>query len=81
MDMPKRPMSGYNRFVKARISDLNEKHPDKEVTELFPIMAEEWRMLENSEKEKYEEQYRIEMEKYKDKLKSISITDTINNKL
>jgi hypothetical protein len=67
INISKKPMSGYNRFVKARISDLNEKHPDKEVSELFPILAEEWRLLENSEKEKYEEQFRIEMEKYKNK--------------
>jgi hypothetical protein len=69
IDMPRKPMSGYNRFVKSRISDLKEEHPDKEVYELFHILAEEWRLLENSEKEKYEEQYRIEMENYKDKMK------------
>jgi hypothetical protein len=69
VDMPIKPMSGYNRFIKDRISDINEKYPEKEVTELFPILAEEWRLLKNSEKEKYEAQCRIEMEKYKDKIK------------
>jgi hypothetical protein len=73
VDTPIKPMSGYNRFIKDRISDINEKYPDKEVTELFPILDEEWRLLKNSEKEKYEVQYRIEMEKYKDKLKEYNI--------
>jgi hypothetical protein len=69
IDIPIKPMSVYNRFVKARISYLKEEHPDKEVPELFHVLDEEWRMLENSEKEKYKEQYLIEFENYKDKMK------------
>jgi hypothetical protein len=73
-DMPKKPMTGYNRYVKVRIPELKDKHPNKEVSELFTIIGQEWRGLKDSEKEKYDKQYIGELTEYKDKINEFKKT-------
>jgi hypothetical protein len=68
-NIPKKPMSGYNRYVKERIPELKEKHPNKEVSELFTTVGEEWRNMKVSTKDKYEKLYLDELSEYKDQLK------------
>jgi predicted RNase H-like HicB family nuclease len=66
---PKRPPTGYNRYVKDRVPELREKHKDKMVSELFSIIAEEWASLKDSTKDKYNKQHKEEMTAYKDKVR------------
>jgi hypothetical protein len=68
-NIPKKPISAYNRYLKDRIPELQEKQPNKAVSELFGIIGEEWRNIKVSQKEKYEKLYSDELSEYKDQLK------------
>jgi hypothetical protein len=42
---PTRALSPYNIFMKEKMAELKEKHPDMNGKEKFKIVAEEWSKL------------------------------------
>jgi hypothetical protein len=67
-DQPKKPLSGYNRYVKERLPLLKEQNPNKEHSEFFGMIGEEWKNLKIKNKEKYDAMYKEELQGYKDQL-------------
>jgi hypothetical protein len=68
-DMPKKPMSAYNRFIKDKVPELKEKHPDKEASQLFSLAAEDWKTIKETAKRKYEAAYTEDLKAYKDQVR------------
>jgi hypothetical protein len=67
-DQPKKPLSGYNRYIKERVPQLKEVHPNKQNSEFFGMIADEWKNMKLKTKEKYDNLYKEELQAYKDKV-------------
>jgi len=52
-NMPKRPLSSYFLFSNERRSILQQKMPEKKLTELSKIISQEWKELDSERKEQY----------------------------
>lgn len=79
---PKKALSAYNLFIRDRMTDLKKKHPNKEQTEFFGIIAEEYANLSVSEKAKLQkladkEKQRYEKEKgaYDVEMSQMNVTE------
>jgi RNase P protein component len=63
-DKPKRPLTPYFRFIQDHRESLIKQHPNWKVTQISVQCASDWKMIDSSAKEKYEKDYKEEMEKY-----------------
>lgn len=52
-DKPKRPLSSYMKFIKAKRAEVTKAHPNLKVTELGKIFGEMWRSLSEKDKALY----------------------------
>jgi hypothetical protein len=76
--MPKRPQSSYFIFSNQRRNQLKDQYPDKKVTELSKLIADEWRVKSAEEKKVYEDQAAVNKEKYNKEMESYKLTDEYN---
>lgn len=65
---PKRPLSTYNIYIRERLPALKKQYPNKEQTDFFGMIAEEYKNLSNAETNKLQkkadkEKIRYEKEK------------------
>ncbi|MBN3302791.1 TFAM factor, partial [Amia calva] len=70
---PKRPMTGYLRFVKQQQPIVIKQNPDVKIVDITRKIAQAWRMLSPEEKRPFQEaalaareQYKEEVMKYKE---------------
>lgn len=61
---PKKPLTGYFRFVTERRPLIIQQNPNLKVTEVVKRCSEEWKTLNETEKQKYVDAAKIEMERY-----------------
>lgn len=74
-DMPKRPITPYNRYVSERFNSVREK-VGQDVNQVFKAIADEWQELNPKVKEKYIKEYQGEQEKYKQLMEEWEETKT-----
>lgn len=67
-DMPKRPGSSYNIFIKENYEKVKEDNPKKETSEIFGLCADLWNSLPDKQKAKYSKIHEKELENYKELL-------------
>jgi len=65
-DKPKKPVTAYMLYAQ----EYREKHPHLKVTEASQIASELWKDMQPAEKVQYEQQYQINLAKYKDDIKA-----------
>eukprot|EP01083_Nonionella_stella_P040002 108789_1 len=73
--MPKRSQSSYFLFSNARRNQLRELYPEKKLTDLSKLIADEWKQQTAEEKAKYEETARQHKEKYVACMSSYKLTN------
>jgi len=59
---PKKPLSGYMRFVAEKRQEFATTHPDLKITEISSKAGELWKAMIDSEKDVYNAEYRKEKE-------------------
>ena len=64
-DKPKRPKNGYFRYKDAVFAEHRRKQPEKSMTELTKLIAEEYRNLPEARRGKYEKEYQDAMGIYR----------------
>ena len=62
---PKRPLNAYLKFIQEKRDTIKQQNPDKKITELTQILAEEFKKLSPEEKQKYEGDYHKQMDEWK----------------
>jgi hypothetical protein len=67
-DQPKRPGNAYTIYLADAIKELKEKHPKKETTELFAIVAENWKKMSEKDKKPFTKLAEKHMEEYRSQL-------------
>ncbi|EWM28234.1 hypothetical protein NSK_001588 [Nannochloropsis salina CCMP1776] len=67
-DLPKRPKSGYQLYVCEKTPTLRAEQPEAKMTELMTVLANDWKNLNEEEKEKYQKLAVKEKTLYQDKL-------------
>ncbi|KAL2083186.1 hypothetical protein ACEWY4_020959 [Coilia grayii] len=72
---PKRPLTGYMRFVQEQRPQVIRQHPDVKAMEVIKKVAERWRLLTPEQKRPFEQaaladrnQYKVTLERYKAQL-------------
>lgn len=73
--MPKRPQSSYFIFSNERRNELKTQYPDKKITELSKLIADEWKAKTAEEKKVYEQQAAVNKEKYHKTMEEYKQTD------
>eukprot|EP00492_Amphilonche_elongata_P002656 TRINITY_DN2933_c0_g1_i1.p1 TRINITY_DN2933_c0_g1~~TRINITY_DN2933_c0_g1_i1.p1 ORF type:complete len:191 (+),score=48.22 TRINITY_DN2933_c0_g1_i1:63-575(+) len=73
--MPKRPQSSYFIFSNERRNQLKEQYPDRKVTELSRLIADEWKVKSAEEKKMYEDKAKEYKEKYTKEIEAYKETD------
>lgn len=63
-EKPKRPLTPYFKYSQDRRQTLMKEHPDWKITQVTIQCASEWKNLDPSDKEKYETNFKREMEEY-----------------
>lgn len=61
---PKRPLTGYFKYIQERRADLIREHPEWKVTDIAKKCASDWNNMDTDTKLKYQTQYKKEMEEY-----------------
>ena len=61
---PKKALSAYNLFVRDRMPDLKTDYPNKEQTEFFSMIADEYSKLSSTEKTKLQRRADKEKQRY-----------------
>lgn len=77
---PKRPLSGYFRFVSTIRAEI-EKETGLKGTKLAPIFAQKWKELPQEEKEVLQKQYQEEAIPWKKAMEEYKKTDTFKEYL
>uniref|UniRef100_A0A8C0I7T7 Transcription factor A, mitochondrial n=1 Tax=Bubo bubo TaxID=30461 RepID=A0A8C0I7T7_BUBBB len=67
-ERPKRPLTGYFRFLKEKHSGFREENPEMSHMELIRKIAGAWRALPASEKQVYEEARKTDWQRYEEQL-------------
>merc|ERR1712154_281561 len=63
-EMPKRPQSSYFIFSNERRPQLKETYPEKKITELSKLIAEEWKSKTAEDKKVYEDRAAVRKSEY-----------------
>ncbi|XP_014287507.1 transcription factor A, mitochondrial [Halyomorpha halys] len=66
---PKRPPSGFMIYASERRPILIQQNPDKKLTELVKIITQEWRNLDKSKKDEFQERFKKKWMKYLEETK------------
>ena len=61
---PKRALSAWIIFTTEQRPNFKENNPDKSNTELTTLMSQEWRLMTDSDKKKYEDLANVDKERY-----------------
>lgn len=61
---PKRALSAWIIFTTEQRPIFKENNPDKSNTELTTLMSQEWRIMTDSDKKKYEDLANVDKERY-----------------
>ena len=59
-DPPKRPATGFFRFIKAIEPEMREEFPDLKRTQIVSKIGEKWKSLQQEEKDEYNIPYQEE---------------------
>jgi len=74
-NMPKRPLSSYFLFSNERRSILQQKMPEKKLTDLSKIISQEWKELDGDKKEQYAARAKRAKEKWDKQLAAYKQTE------
>lgn len=67
---PKRPTTSYIHFCTEQRERVKAKYPTLSATELLKKLSEEWKLVSDKEKKRYEELARKDKERYETEMKS-----------
>ncbi|XP_049614544.1 transcription factor A, mitochondrial [Syngnathus scovelli] len=74
-ERPKKPLNGYMRYVMQQKPILATQNPDVKIIDIVSKIAQEWRVMKPEQKQPYEdaflrdnEQFKKELQRYKDQL-------------
>jgi len=67
-DKPKRPLSGYFRYLATIRATVKEENPDMAYTDQVKVCGTMWLELPQEEKDAFNKKYEEELQPYKDKL-------------
>lgn len=67
---PKRPQSGYFRFMAESREPLKKKNPTITNKELIKMLGDEWNKLPEGQKKKFNDAYEKEKKKYEEEIKA-----------
>ena len=71
---PKKPLTAYFIFMKAKREEVIKSHPGKKPVELAPFFSEMWGKLDATEKKKYEDEAKKLREVYEEQMKKYKAT-------
>lgn len=66
-DKPKKPLTPYFRYLSEHRSSVAQKNPGLKLTDVAKKCAEDWKSVDPAVKEKYDKEYKSELEKYTEK--------------
>tara|TARA_B110000238_G_C15844603_1_gene318348 strand:+ start:157 stop:555 length:399 start_codon:yes stop_codon:yes gene_type:complete len=70
---PKKPKNGYMRFCDDMRDTIREKHKDYKIGDVMKELGKLWTECEPANKEKYNTEYKNEMENYEEKLEEYKL--------
>ena len=62
---PKKPLSGYQMYLKDKSAELRAQNPEVDAKKVFTLVAEEWKKLSQSEKDVFNDRSSLLKEEYK----------------
>jgi len=68
--LPKRPLTSYMCYVKAKRADFSAKYPNMKFGDLSKKIASEWKALEPDEKKQYEDDNLKDKKRYEEEMKN-----------
>ena len=68
-ELPRPPMTAYNRFMKERFPGVKAQRPGLRAYEYLTTLAGEWRAMKAEQKEKYERPDQGERKAYEEKMR------------
>ncbi|VEN60781.1 unnamed protein product [Callosobruchus maculatus] len=76
-DKPKKPLTPYLRFLEKHRPSIIKENPNLKHVDVIRRCADTWNSLSEAEKEKYKQNYKLDCEKYVEKLSDFnnSLTD------
>ena len=77
--MPKRPQSSYFIFSNERRNEMKVEYPEKKITELSKLIAQEWKAKSDEAKKVYEDQAAINKKKYHETMEEYKKTEEYKN--
>lgn len=69
--LPKKPLSSYFLWLQDHRADFAQQYPDLKTTELSKLMSEQWKLLDESVKDRYKEQHQQDKLDYENKKSEI----------
>jgi hypothetical protein len=69
LDAPKKPASGYNRYMRDRISELQDREENRPITEIFKEVAKEWKDIKPNLKGDYDRLFQEDLVEYKTQMR------------
>lgn len=79
--LPKKPLTGFFMFRGENYENIKKKNPKASITELSGILGQQWKALDEGQKENFQNQYAAEMEDYNKQMAAIEADPTMNLKL
>lgn len=67
-EKPKKPMTPYFRFVRDNRDSILKKNPEYKLTDIAKKCAEQWKTVDANVKQKYEQEFKNELEVYSKKV-------------
>lgn len=61
---PKRPALPYNIFVQQNYDDARKANPKRDVSEIFSVLGQQWKKLNDNQKDKFNKLYEKSLEVY-----------------
>lgn len=81
LTLPKKPLTAFFMFRGDNYENIKKKNPKASILELSTILGQQWKTLEEGQREVYESRFASGMEEYNKQIAAIEADPTMNLKL
>lgn len=81
LTLPKKPLSAFFMFRGDNYENIKKKNPKASLVELAAIFGQQWKMLDEGQRDVYQSRYASGMEEYNKQIAAIEADPTMNLKL